>query len=451
MKRMLAGLAASLLASNTFLVTDVKASGAWSGFYERATLAQAAENVRPGILDNWQHVILPALTPEERRQLKQVRFLIDLENPDSALNFFAISGEVHVPASSVRMLGDLVASWIWLNQRKHSTDTVNEYLAILKYQWRSGTLRRQRYHPLEALGVPANVREDPAIADDYGRAISNALFFIVCHELGHVLYEHEGIVATDAAASARSIAQEQQADVFALEVMRRIGEVPIGVPMFFMFTTALEPAPGDPDYGKPRTHPLSSERIRAVATFLRANARGFARGFRDPATAVAKVNAIADLLVNDAAPENSIVAALESPVIQDLWRQKGLKGRLEDLKPRSTTELASSTAAPRRQSSGQAFDGAYQGKWVNQKGTDFDVRMELRRTGDTVVGSWTFGPNRVAVEGTVSNGRLYFDWTRGADYFGKGELYLQPDGRLVGTWGYTKKTSGGGTWSLGRP
>lgn len=246
MKKMLAGLAAGLLTSNASLVTDARVSGPWSGFYDRTTLTQAAENLRPGILDNWQNVILPVLTAEERRRLEHVRFVIDIENPDSALNFFAISGEVHIPASSARMLGDLVASWMWLNQRRHSTDTVNEYLAILKYQWKSGALLSQRYRPLEALGVPSNVREDPAITDEYARVISNALFFIIGHELGHVLYEHQGIDAKDASEAASSIAQEQKADAFALELMRRIGEVPIGVPMFFMFATALEPAPGDP-------------------------------------------------------------------------------------------------------------------------------------------------------------------------------------------------------------
>lgn len=439
-----------ILSLNASLAANAQSSGSWSGFYDRPTLMQTAENLRPGILDNWQNVIQPALTVGERRLLATVHFVFDLENPDSPLNFFATSDAVYLPASSVRMLGDLVASWMWLNQRGHSTDTVNEYLAILKYQWQSGILRNQRYLPLDALGVPAGVRDDPVIADGYARMISNILFFIVGHELGHVLYEHHGIVAKDVAASERSIAQEQQADEFAVELMRRIGEVPIGVPLFFTFMTALEPAPTDPGYGRPRTHPQSSARIRAVATALRTQARGFARGFKDPSTAVAKVNAIADLLVNDADPDRSVVAALESPVIQDLWRQKGLKSRLEDLKPRATTELASLGAVS--QNSGRSiFDGTYQGKWMNQKGTDFDVRMELQRNGETVVGSWTFGPNRVAVEGIVNDGNLYFYWKWGEDYFGKGELYPQPEGRLIGTWGYTGKSSGGGTWLLARP
>lgn len=450
MKKMLASLAAAVLSSNASLAADARVSRPWSGFYDRPTLAKAAEDLRPGILDNWQHVILPALTAEERRQLEQVRFVVEPEDPDSPLNFFAVSGEVHVPASSARMLGDLVAAWMWLDQRGYSTDTVNEYLAILKYQWASGVLRGQRYRPLEALGVPADVRNDPVIADQYAGVISNALFFIIGHELGHLLHDHEGIDAQDTATSARSIHQEQQADAFALELMRRIGALPLGVPMFFMFTTALEPAPGDPGYRAPRTHPHSGERIRAVASVLRAQARGYARGFRDASTAVARVNAIADLLVNDAAPDRSVVAALESPVIQDLWRQKGLKGRLEDLRPRTNTELASLHAAA-VDGGGQVFDGAYQGKWVDQKGTDFDVRMDLQRRGETVTGSWTFGPNRVAVEGIVSQGRLYFDWKWGEDYFGKGELYPEPDGRLAGTWGYTRQVSGGGTWSLAHP
>lgn len=454
MNRVLSGLLVGVLISSLALVTSAETSEDWSGFYDRRTLAQAADDLRPGILDNWHDVIVPVLTPKERSRLGQVRFLVDLESADSILNFFATSSEVHIPASSVRMLGDLVAAWMWLNRRGYSTDTVSEYLAILKYQWTSGALRTQRYRPLEALGVPADLRSDPTIADEYANVMSNILFFIIAHELGHVFYGHQGIrvqdAVQDAMKSEQSIKQEKEADAFALELTQRIGEVPIGIPMFFMFATALEPAPNDPGYGNRRTHPQSSERIRAIATTLRSEARGFARGFKDPSVGIAKVEAIANWLVNKDSNKSSVVAALESPVVQDLWRQKGYSGRLEDVRPRKKSDPASLETAPRA-NSGQVFDGVYQGKWVNQKGTDFDVRMELQRTGDRVVGSWTFGPNRVAIEGIISDGHLYFSWKWGVDYFGEGELYQQRDGRLAGTWGYTKKASGGGTWSLHRP
>jgi len=451
MKKVLATLAIGLLASNMSHASGAEVSGPWSGFYDRTMLEKVAADVRPGILDNWQQVILPVLTKEERPRLEGVRFIIDIESPDTPLNFFAKHGEVYISASSVRMLGDLIASWIWLNKNGYSTDTVNEYLAILKYQWESGGLRLQRYQPLDALGVPLDVRTDSKIANEYAKVVSNALFFIISHELGHILYNHQSIVPKDGATSEKSILQEQQADSFALELMRRIGEIPVGVPLFFMFSSALEPAPDDPGYGKPQTHPQSSERIRAIATALRNHAPRFARGFKNPSVGVAKVNAIANFLVNNSVPvEPDVVSALESPVIKDMWRQKGLKGRLKDIRPRGKTDLATIRNTP-RQNTGQLFDGRYKGKWVNQNGTDFDVQMELKRNGERVVGSWTFGPNRVVMDGTVSNNRLSFSWEWGQDYFGKGELYLQSDGHLAGTWGYTKKTSGGGIWLLTRP
>jgi len=446
MKKILTLLMAGLPALNAFSATGTGISGPWSDFYSRPILAQAAKDIRPGVLENWQHVILPVLTPEERRKLEQVRFVFDLEDATAPINFYSISdsNEVHIPASSVRMLGDLTASWMWLNKYGYTTSSINEYLSILKYQWASGALRDKRYLPLEALGVPDNVRNDPAIADEYTRVISNILFFIIGHELGHLLHEHRGIVVEDVTASLRSIAQEKAADAFSLELMRRIGEMPLGVPLFFIFATALESASTDPDYSRPRTHPHSGARILATATALRTHARGFARGLHDSATAIDKVNRIADSLVNDIAP------ALESPVIQDLWRQKGLVTQLGDLKPRTTLGLGS-VGTPPRKTSTQLFDGAYQGKWIDQKGIDFDVRMDLQRNGEIVVGSWTFGPNRVVLNGIVSDEHLYFDWKWGLDYFGKSELYAQSDGRLVGTWGYTRNISGGGTWSLSRP
>jgi hypothetical protein len=444
MKKAIAALTAGLLFAGH------SQAGPWSGFYDQQTLKHQKESISPGILDNWQSVIFPALTQEERRSLEKVRFVVELEAPDFAMNFFAKDNVVYIPASATKMLGELVASWIWLNKNGYSTDTIYEYLAILKYQWESGLLRGQAYRPFDVLGVPASAREDPSIADEYDRIISNTLFFIICHELGHVLYGHQGFDSEklNESASKRSIAQEQQADAFALEIMRRIGDVPIGVPLFFSLMASLESYSTDPDYGRLHTHPLSSERIHSIADGLRAQARSFARAFSNPATAIARVNEIADQLVN--ASNESAVAALESPVIQDLWRQKGLQGRLLDLKPRKMGYLNDRNEAADSQQRQPPFDGSYYGLWSNQQGSNFNVKMDLQRNNEKVTGSFTFGSNQAEIEGFVNNGHLYFDWRWGGDYFGKGELYQAANGRLSGTWGYTKESSGGGTWDLAR-
>lgn len=101
------------------------------------------------------------------------------------------------------------------------------------------------------------------------------------------------------------------------------------------------------------------------------------------------------------------------------------------------------------------FSGSYRGKWLDAKGTDFDVEMTLTLRGDAVRGSYTFGAGmsagNVAIEGTVSDNTLFYNWKWGAAYFGKG--MLKPDGsgrELVGTWGYNRAESGAGTWKLYR-
>lgn len=455
MKTSIAAIAAVLLASLACRATDARESISWSGFYPRPVLEQAAADLSPGILANWQEVILPALTAEERAALARVRFVVDLEYTESAVNFYAENGKVHIPASSTRLLGDLVAAWMWLDRNGKSTETVNEYLAILKYQWGSGRLHSERYLPLDALGVPADVRNDPAIAADYATVISSALFFVMGHELGHVLYGHRGIEVKSAADSARSIQQERAADAFALDLMGRIGAVPVGVPLLFMVWTALDSFPGDPGHGVPSSHPHSSKRLRVLAATLRDQAGAFASKSANPAAAVTRVRQIADLLDNGRTDPGSVFAALESDGVKDLWRQKGQKGRLQDLKPRARyAGLAALSIAP-TQRDDRPFHGSYSGKWISQsadgKTSDFDVQMELTRTGEKVSGSWTFGPNRVAVTGDVVDGSLYFNWAWGTDYRGRGLLNPAPDGRLAGTWGYNRNPAGAGAWSLARP
>lgn len=416
-----------------------------AAFYSRAERSDTAARATPGILENWTQVIRPALEPAERRALASAGFEVPVDLPagvpDQLLNFYATTdGRVVLPAGSVRLLRDLVTAWLWLDAKGHSTNPVSEYLAVLKYRWASGEFADQEHRPLPVLGVPENAREHPLIADKFARVFSGALFFVMAHELGHLLHAHQGIgVPGTTRDSAASIRQEAEADEFALEIMRRVGAVPDGAALFFTLSAALQAYPSDlvaGDLPLP-SHPLSAERVLALAQGLDEHARGFARGLGG-AQAEVRVHAIASAL------REEVVPALASPTVQDFWRQKGLRASLADFGPR-----ASEPAAP---SAGTGvFAGEFSGQWIDASGTAIEVRMKLEDRAGKVIGSYRFGENLARVEGVVEQGRLLYGWSWGADYFGHGVLESSDSGRtLTGTWGYTRKDSGGGTWTLRR-
>jgi predicted Zn-dependent protease len=96
------------------------------------------------------------------------------------------------------------------------------------------------------------------------------------------MYGHGGYKTVTAQEAQR---QETEADAFALEVMRRIAVPPLSMAHFFMLLSRLESSPADfatPEqyevYLRQRaSHPVSSQRILAVADALQANAASYAR------------------------------------------------------------------------------------------------------------------------------------------------------------------------------
>jgi hypothetical protein len=73
--------------------------------------------------------------------------------------------------------------------------------------------------------------------------------------------------------------------------------------------------------------------------------------------------------------------------------------------------------------------------------------MSLRRQGTTVRGTYEFGMGTAELEGTVAGDQLDYAWRWGTEYFGRGKMNSLANGGLQGTWGYTRRSEGGGTLS----
>jgi hypothetical protein len=425
--------------------TNANAQPKCTGFYDRATLLRTQDQMRPGIEENLREVILPMLTLAERRSLSGVALAFPLELGDSLMNFYADLDHrtIHMPVCSLRFLRDIVLAYAWLHQSGHSLQPVTDYLAML----RSGGRERfasGHYRPLEVLGIPDDALRDPRVEASFQRMFGTAVVFALGHELGHLFYGHGH------AKGAESQQQEADADRFALELMRRVGDIPVGIVPFFMIAAHLEAYVSDfredtaySTYLATTSHPASTARLLAVADHLVMNQASFSRSGTRGETVQKLATEIRQL-----------VKYFADPTVQTLVRQSGFTGSPESLGGRNSQGSIAPLGG--RQAS-TPFSGSYRGKWQDASGTDFDIDMTLQRNGDgTIRGFYTFGTanvvaGKVEIEGIMSGSKLFYNWKWGRDYFGKGVLEVASSGRMAaGTWGYNRTDVGAGTLELTR-
>lgn len=446
---------ALLLAMNASV--QARPTEIWAGFYDRETLLYWRGQTPPGVEENFREVIWPSLTPEEKRSIGNVALDFPLEDASHPMNFYASSSgagkTITLPVSSLRFFGDIALAYVWLGEFGYSLQPITDYLAMLKYRWPSGELAGRRYRPREVLGIPQDATANPRVANKFQQIYGTAIVFLLGHELGHLYYKHIPLPTNRAPTPQeleRSRLQEEQADQFGLEIMRRIGAAPVGMVPYFMIVAHLEAYKSDhksdADYleaVRTATHPVTSSRLRAIASGLKALEADFTRTGTRPAT-----------LQKIAANIDELTKLFDDAGVQDLLRRIGRAAEPGSLGPRKTG--AGFAAAARTEARGaQSFSGKYRGEWRDAKGVALDVTMDLTRQGDRVMGTYRFGDpphdatSLVKIEGFVSDNELAYAWKWGKDHFGKGLLKQEASGHgLIGTWGYTEADTGGGTWTL---
>jgi hypothetical protein len=264
-------------------------SDGWEGFYDRKTLIYWRGQIPPGVEENFREVIWPKLTPEEKQRLGRVQLAFPLEER-GPLNFYAEgpTNTVVLPISSMRFFGDIAVALAWLGTNKYSIAPVTDYLAMIAH--RPELRRTGRHRPREVLGIPENATSDPAVGSAFQRIFGTAIVYIIGHELGHLYYQHSINVNNK-----ESQIQEEAADRFALELMRRIGDAPVGMVPFF-YTLAHLGRSG-------QTHPLNSSRLYAIAKNIDDQKASYMRTGSRAATLdsiTTEVRKIADELRHDA-------------------------------------------------------------------------------------------------------------------------------------------------------
>jgi hypothetical protein len=258
--------------------------------YDLDTLERANQLYAKSLRPIWNEDLLAKLTVIEREAAGNVRLDLPLRGYQG--NPFDYHSDprtrvVTIPIQSVKFFDDLAIAQAWLTAHKCAWDPVSDYVGVMRYQGSSLSPGNRVPPPLEALGIPQNALEDALVDDVSQKTLKSAIYFLMVHEIAHIVYQHKPYNAITAQ---EAQAQEIQADEFALHVMRRISVPPIGMVLFFAVSSRAEPAPGDfpsmeayeTSVRQRSTHPLTSQRLLALSKGIRSNADAFSQGQNNP-------------------------------------------------------------------------------------------------------------------------------------------------------------------------
>ncbi len=402
--------------------------------YSDAQLAEWQQRYPRGILYNFREVMLPRMDAEERRILGNVGFRFPLRIPGrEPFGFAADSANrtVFMSIQSLKFLDDLSIAFAWLDRNGYSQESAYQYLTMLR-NWQAPTPPPAIF---QTLCVPADATDDADVDSLSQKTFSTAVVFIILHELGHIHLGHAGY---DGISAAQARSNERDADVFALRMLARIGDVPLGVVNLFMTMSYLHEARTDFSSESAhamrlaaRTHPLSAERLTSFADALEASADTYSG------------SGLTQLEVLTTAAQIRIIARN----FLDIQRLVALVGptiRPEDLGPVRHGEKLGQACQATAVMAG-AFSGLFAGS-ITVAGVEFDVEAEMQRTGDTVTGRSSYGLGVSQFEGTVDGETLRYRWWL-AGNAGHGVLTRTSNG-YEGTWGNGTSEIDGGLMRL---
>ena len=440
----LRAIAGVVFAGGLTLVAEAARAGNIDALYDDATLEFWQGKYAKGLHSNLEDVIFPRLSAEESQRLAGIRIDVPLRVTDQEPFAYYTTGTpwvVTMSAASLKFFDDFCVAIAWLQTNGYDIETASDYVSMLKY--RTPAAIGGRYPlPLDALQIPGDALDNPRVNNIANRIFNEAVFFVLAHELGHALYRHPGYGPGVTRAQAR--ANEAEADAFALDMMQRAEAEPTSMAFWFLMAGYMADGRGDfasdADYEKfltESTHPLTGDRIAALADRLAAAAEEFARLGSDPAASLSRINWTADQL-------NQVAGILGDPGIQALIARRGRSMTPAMLAPRQPGQLpgASSAAATAGLA---AFHGTYEGEFSVGDGS-LPVRTVLRRNGNEITGEYYYGAGAGQVVGLVENGTFYFQWQEGSAT-GYGYLETDDGGETVsGRWGQGESMDDGGTW-----
>jgi len=392
----------------------------------------------------YRETILPQLTNEERSTLGAVKIEVPLSGPGGdPFSFYTDDkGTICLPALSLRFFSDLCTANAWLNAHGYDGTTVRDYVGLLL---REATLSPGAPLPpvFRTLGVPDNARDETAVANRVDRNFGNTIVFLLAHELGHALKKHD----THLRDPVQKRKQEIEADAFAIEIMRRIGQFPLGVEFWFdverighvqgirrLVATRRFPAEAEwQKYLASLDHPITYERMDALAGVIEKDSDSFARNQVNQAEWSARFKMQAQFFRFGGVQwgTNQIARTAEYERVRDL--------HLEDLKPRKTVFTTPGTEQE------PSFNGLFAVRRTAKDGGQDTVDLLLLRMGKDVNGGYSNGRVDGFIEGEIRDDVLHFTWREG-NATGHGVAQIEGE-TLRGTWGVGAAEQGAGEFS----
>jgi hypothetical protein len=410
-----------------------------SWLYSREKLKADAARWGDQIRAEYRETILPQLTDEEKAALSAIKIEIPISGPKGdPFQFYSDGAAIYLPALSLRFFSDLCVANAWLNAHGFDGTTVRDYVGYLFKE--AGAGHRIALPVLRTLGVPDNAREESAVANRVDRNFGNTIVFLLAHELGHVLKKHR----TDLSDPVEKRNQEIEADQFAIEMMRRIGQVPAGVELWFdveriahvqgVRSIVADRYPSDSEWQKYLAgldYPVTTERLNALAATIEKAPDAFAKNHADQTLRTARSKMLAQYF-RLGAPSAAIGAArrVEYLRVQDL--------HVEDLKPRKSAFTIPGVAEHEPE-----FNGLFAVRRTAGDGEQDIVDLLLMRSSDDgVMGGYSNAKVHGFIEGKIKDGVLRFTWHEGNT---KGSGIAQSEGdTLRGTWGTGDAEQGAG-------
>ncbi len=239
--------------------------------YTPAEIQRVRDRAIPSIESVMWRDIVPRLPPQFQERAREVKLNYPERGP-GPMSFYASPqrAEIYMPLTSLRFYDDVATLHAWFESKNCPKEYIQTYLAALL------RANEDLPAPLVAFGLDRDV----LFADSYtydlsGKIFSSGVQFLLAHELGHILLNHRTGIG-----GVQSRQQESEADAFALDHFARLGGNPMGI--FWFYQAAWWHDPASEEGRLKNTHPVSAERIRAMANRLIEQPYEFAHGEANP-------------------------------------------------------------------------------------------------------------------------------------------------------------------------
>jgi hypothetical protein len=300
-------------------------SADWSSLYHARDLESARARLAKDVDLVIAQEIQPFLTSAQAHAFSKLDLhfpIADKPSPNPLDCYSPQDGRIILPLMTIAFIEEMAQAYSWLWANHYSSETVDEYLGMLRNR-EPGDFPDGRYPtPLEALHIPKDAMNNPAVAAMTARVRGTTLSFLLLHQFGHLSYktaEQESVFRRDPVE-----ADEEQADDFALEVMKKNSEPPAGLLMLVHGLLYLPAEAG-------KDHPLSTMRLRSMADYLDLRVREFAQGRPDGRLAATAIHSLARHIRHAS-------TFLADTTGQRLWVEQSRRLTVASLTPRRIAE-----------------------------------------------------------------------------------------------------------------